>query len=1350
MSGLPLGWESDYDGHRWFYRFKPTGQTQFQFPKEGDEFPDFIDDLAPAPALAPEERLESQQQVKRKTTTSTSGDDVNSSGVNSSRMRATGGPLGAGLGFGGPGGGLDDDDDDGGTFYYQPESFMFLGPGAYSNVSPMAEEDDRVDAGTNDAPRGRTPNRAVSADRASRVSPIQSEATTPLALKSVLATTAPVENKHADGQSSEAAGSAATPTPTETTEQSVSPPAIQLDSREIAHELPASTYYSPVGFIAEMPTEDTARARIETHPDPVEIGDSSVLAPIEIRTAALQAGVAELADHTSPVEPKSLVLPQPSDELQQTSMPEHLLHQATFGTQARPTTVSPPSSDPNLSKALSTPASELANEEVSRTPQEAPLPAPARNPAPQFTITRKPTNAGAKPSPYNAYAPGASSAQPSGTAVKAEPERGTQPGEAPQTSNRDKRASLLSREGSLMLGSSSSSNIVASQVPSVLQPPQGPAEQPPPQPVEQAYPVYAAAEPSLASTTQSPAGVSNGTPAPASGQHDEAPSGPLSHVPSVLKPGPRRTAPIVPQPTSQQPRDDHIAFQQGQFPGHIVSDRAAGARTAPPTQRAPPFPVGQPPQSMAPGFIQQQRLVPRPGVQRVQSEPIDPPYPVTPRQYPVLPAGRGQPPPLQTPPAPDQGRARQQSFASSDVSSLGPSSSTQTLSSMQTPSPMEDGRPRIPSNASGFFMSMDISSPSSASDVHSQAQSPVPQPGRRRDSGGRSSSFSGPIQSQPAPPAIPDKVPLPQEPAVRSNSMPQQQTQQPPRPPPKDVVDTSDSGQFRQSPASTDVARQQQAWGQPSQQSQNGMAPRQMQQQPDQQGAVRQGEESQARPQRPSVVPPPQQGHRLSMSTPMSPGHHLHAIQESPESEHSYRVPRPGVRAGQPQQQPQAHQQPQQQRQQHPQQQAGQNSAQPNPMAFSGSPGVHQPPVAPAHPAAPYPGGPPQPGVTFLQQQWQQGSQNPAQLHQRTMSSPIYMQPGMTPDPRRDEKKDKGSWLSRQLKKTSNNKPSVLHKQPPSSIQQGYSVPQFQPQQPAYVMQQQQPPHPQQQQQQQYQFPPRQQGAPQQQHHISPQQQQQQQQQQWSTYQNQPDQRRTGQQAGVSPNGSPMKLSGGVSPASQASPVTQPQRASLDGHQPTISPLSNNPRAGNPPPQQQAQPNHLPSAAQGPAPPPADLNRNVSNASTYAASISTADISEAEAQPMLKGHLVSVRRPPGASAPNQQAQQWSSNQPQVQGQSWPAAHRNPNQGPGTPVDQSYVVPPLFSSTKQAAPGGEASSGRGYARDSVVSTVSYRNPRASVVSAMSAEDVTPPPGSKWQRPAPDYSGDSWGEDEYGRQ
>lgn len=38
MSGfLPQGWEADYDGSRWFYRYAPTGLTQSKFPKPGDE-----------------------------------------------------------------------------------------------------------------------------------------------------------------------------------------------------------------------------------------------------------------------------------------------------------------------------------------------------------------------------------------------------------------------------------------------------------------------------------------------------------------------------------------------------------------------------------------------------------------------------------------------------------------------------------------------------------------------------------------------------------------------------------------------------------------------------------------------------------------------------------------------------------------------------------------------------------------------------------------------------------------------------------------------------------------------------------------------------------------------------------------------------------------------------------------------------------------------------------------------------------------------------------------------------------------------------------------------------------------
>ncbi|KAL8343399.1 hypothetical protein RB598_004648 [Gaeumannomyces tritici] len=69
MSGLPEGWESDYDGSRWYYRYKATGMTQFQFPQPGDEFSEYFGSFAGPVSLAPEERLESDRQIKRKSTT---------------------------------------------------------------------------------------------------------------------------------------------------------------------------------------------------------------------------------------------------------------------------------------------------------------------------------------------------------------------------------------------------------------------------------------------------------------------------------------------------------------------------------------------------------------------------------------------------------------------------------------------------------------------------------------------------------------------------------------------------------------------------------------------------------------------------------------------------------------------------------------------------------------------------------------------------------------------------------------------------------------------------------------------------------------------------------------------------------------------------------------------------------------------------------------------------------------------------------------------------------------------------------------------------------------------------------
>ncbi|KAJ0114895.1 hypothetical protein J7T55_004637 [Diaporthe amygdali] len=58
MASLPPGWRADYDGARWFYVYGPTGQSQFQFPRPGDEFPDFGGGfLPPAVDLMPEESL---------------------------------------------------------------------------------------------------------------------------------------------------------------------------------------------------------------------------------------------------------------------------------------------------------------------------------------------------------------------------------------------------------------------------------------------------------------------------------------------------------------------------------------------------------------------------------------------------------------------------------------------------------------------------------------------------------------------------------------------------------------------------------------------------------------------------------------------------------------------------------------------------------------------------------------------------------------------------------------------------------------------------------------------------------------------------------------------------------------------------------------------------------------------------------------------------------------------------------------------------------------------------------------------------------------------------------------------
>ncbi|PTB69522.1 hypothetical protein BBK36DRAFT_1187410 [Trichoderma citrinoviride] len=318
MATLPAGWEWDYDGSRWLYRYKPTGHVQYHFPKAGDEFPHYIDISSPAPDLAPEERLESQQQVKRHASVSgvpgqTGREDRDRWRA---RMSATARPVSA----------VWDDDfvrdedvraeaaeaeveaEEEGVF--QPENFMFLGPGTYTDVSPLVEEEEeaarRTVVGGELGSGQQTDIRGVS--------PLVSQNTTPMV------------------QTSETVPRGST---TAVDERAVEPPPPLINHQDSAvvppqefivgddivgeasapidggysydmFELPAETavpmrlQFDPVGTVPEMPTEHTGASRAEMEPDPVELADNYVMAPIETEP---RPGFVELpADVTPPEE----------------------------------------------------------------------------------------------------------------------------------------------------------------------------------------------------------------------------------------------------------------------------------------------------------------------------------------------------------------------------------------------------------------------------------------------------------------------------------------------------------------------------------------------------------------------------------------------------------------------------------------------------------------------------------------------------------------------------------------------------------------------------------------------------------------------------------------------------------------------------------------------------------------------------------------------------------------------------------------------------------------------------------------------------------------------------------------
>lgn len=261
MATLPENWEWDYDGQRWFYRYKPTGLTQYTFPKPGDEFPEFVDDSAPRLNLAPEEKLVSQRQLKRRTTLG-SPSSRQSSSADRQRERAASDAV-------------SDQDDGSSLIWLQPDGLMYMGPGAYNDISPVLEDEE---PGRQDTKKGGTtqdaagdPATATTQPPQSQVTPVTSAENTPLVASRQPAT--------------------ATAEP---------------DSRQVP--------YDPIGVVAELPSELTARCHEELNPAPVELPGNDVMAdaprplvyanafnldPVELPSEEVPAGRREAGDRTT-------------------------------------------------------------------------------------------------------------------------------------------------------------------------------------------------------------------------------------------------------------------------------------------------------------------------------------------------------------------------------------------------------------------------------------------------------------------------------------------------------------------------------------------------------------------------------------------------------------------------------------------------------------------------------------------------------------------------------------------------------------------------------------------------------------------------------------------------------------------------------------------------------------------------------------------------------------------------------------------------------------------------------------------------------------------------------------------
>ncbi|KAI0398080.1 hypothetical protein F5Y17DRAFT_212821 [Xylariaceae sp. FL0594] len=251
MATLPEGWKDDYDGTRWFYRYKETSIIQYHFPRPGDEFAEFLLDPGTGPLqLTPEEQLAIEQQNRQRS--SAEANDGASGTKTSGSKREKKKKFTA----------IEEEDGMSATGYFDPSSFMYF-PGAYTDISPL---DDDETASTSRA-------------REDTISPMSRNSS----------------NRNQPPSSSAAETQQASATPSQGHDGSTTHPAVA--------ELPeaGTQMWSPVGFVAELATQETVKCAEELAP--IEM-DATPYIPVKLQTNLPQEP-AELPTHRSPVEEKA-------------------------------------------------------------------------------------------------------------------------------------------------------------------------------------------------------------------------------------------------------------------------------------------------------------------------------------------------------------------------------------------------------------------------------------------------------------------------------------------------------------------------------------------------------------------------------------------------------------------------------------------------------------------------------------------------------------------------------------------------------------------------------------------------------------------------------------------------------------------------------------------------------------------------------------------------------------------------------------------------------------------------------------------------------------------------------------